>query len=677
MEPKIVPILILVTIIFLSGFFLRLGNYDLSFPDKEIYYDERGLQYFQESDSYYNYRLTKNLLDHGHLGDKIIKGRPWDFHSYYPPGVPIDYPPLLSYITTGFYFLINFINSMNLKEVCLWLPAILGPLAGVIGFLFSRRISGEFGGFITGMAIVIAPLYAFRTTFGFFDTDMLNLIFPLLIVWLLFEAENASTKKQIIFSATSGFLIFLFSLAWDGWLYYFYILIIAFIIYLKIGSANSRNFYLIVPFFTVSLLFIGTFRIFAFYKIFMTPFTYMNFFQGNIWYPWPDSYRNVAELQTSTIKDFINCISPLSILGLIGMVITPYKKIKPLTKTVLILWLVSASILSLKGTRFIILLIGPLSIFTGIFWKKFEETMHGTLNDAIKNKIVTIFKISVILIIILEFALYFNAARGFNPMYDDYFAEAAQWIKNNTSNDTIIITDWSYGHFFTSEANRPVLFDGRLAYIETLPVRKIWYDSDLDPQIPTTARDYWINFAFTTDNSTLSKNIFRMLVTGGDNAYLLINKHTKNRTQAFTILKRILTLNRTSAHQFLKKNGFSNEETTEILDYTHPKTTKPFIIVITSDMENIEPINSNEKIIYDIVDMIAYKWNGTRPYSIIENGTEKYINKKSNFSIIITDNKTLIVNKDYRYSFIIKLLTDTGDFIKVFENKKITIYKST
>jgi len=117
-------------------------------------------------------------------------------------------------------------------------------------------------------------------------------------------------------------------------------------------------------------------------------------------------------------------------------------KITPMTRVILVLWIFSAALLSLKGTRFILLLIGPLSIFAGIFWKEFEET-----------------------------------------------------IKNNTSNDTVIITDWSYGHFFTSESQRPVLFDGRLAYIETLPVRKLWYDSSLDSAIPTTARDYWINLA--------------------------------------------------------------------------------------------------------------------------------------------------------------------------------------
>ncbi len=32
-----------------------------------------------------------------------------------------------------------------------------------------------------------------------------------------------------------------------------------------------------------------------------------------------------------------------------------------------------------------------------------------------------------------------------------------EWINNNTENNTVIITEWSYGHLFTAIADRPVL----------------------------------------------------------------------------------------------------------------------------------------------------------------------------------------------------------------------------
>lgn len=682
MKPKIISILILVTIIFLSGFFLRAGNYNLSSPSKDIYYDDTGLQYFQESDSYYNYRLTNNLLYHGQLGDTMIGGRSWDLHSYYPPGVPVDYPPLLSYITVGVYFILNLVTSMSLKEVCLWLPVILGPLAGVVGFLFSRRISSDFGGFITGMLIVTAPLYVFKTEFGFFDTDMLNITLPLLIIWFLFEAENAKTRKnKMLLAGCSGFFLFLFSLAWNGWIYFFYIIITAFIYFL----IKEKDFDLVLSFLLVSVCLIGLFNRFGLYNLIMTPLYYLNYFLlgHDIWYPWPDSYKNVAELRTPTIETFINVVSPLTlILGLIGLATIIYSKdadIKPLTRFIIIIWVISSILFVFAGARFVILLIPPLSVLAGVFWQKFENTLKNTLKSIHKYKIIIALQLGVFCVIFLQLFSLFNITSGFEPMYDDYFMEASHWIDSNTSNDTVIVTDWSYGHFFASEAHRPVVFDGRLAYIETLPIREYWYDHSLDPEIPTTARDYWIDLALTTDNYTLSRNIFRMLATSGDNSYLLLNTYTHNKTQSAKILQKVLSVDKESAYSILKENGFSDKEAERLLDYTHPKTSRPFVIVIKDDMHISGTSNTNHPrkvIIYKIINSTILEWNGKSPYSIIQNGTENFIDKKSNFSIIITGNKSLVVDKNYRYTIIIKFLTNgnIGDFIKVFENKKIKIY---
>ncbi|HIH61085.1 MAG TPA: peptide transporter [Methanobacteriales archaeon] len=618
MNPKAVHIILL--IIFFSGFFLRLGNYNLS-SNKSIYYDDNGLQYFQESDSYYNYRLTRNLLEHGHLGDKIIDGKPWDLRSYYPPGVPVDYPPLLPYIAVGFYLILNLIGSVSLKEACLWLPTIISPLAGIIGFLFSRRISGEFGGFITGMLIVTAPLYVFKTNFGFFDTDMLNIIFPLLIVWLLFEAENTKTRKyKIILVGCSGFFLFLFSFAWNGWIYYFYIIVAALIYNL----IKERNFDMILPFLLISILLIGIFNIRGFYSVILTP-TQLGYLPGqDIWYPWPDSYKSVAELQKPTMEIFIIIISPLILLlGFAGLATTIHSKnIKSLTKSIIIIWTISSILSIFAGARFAILLIPPLCVLAGMFWREFENTLKNMLKGVHRQKIISILQLTLLSLIFLQFFSLFNLVSGSKPMYDDYFMEAAQWIDKNTPENAVIITDWGYGHFFASEANRPVVFDGRLAYIETLPIREYWYPPNLDPRIPTTARDYWINLALTTDNPTLSKNILRMLATSGDQAYLLLNNYTHNKKRASTILEETLASNKTIAYSILKRNGLSDEQAIKVLNYTHPSNPRPLILIINTETEN--------QIIYTGAN---YQGN---PYSIIENGTEKLVNKKGNFSIILT-----------------------------------------
>ncbi|MGZ7068061.1 MAG: STT3 domain-containing protein, partial [Methanobacterium sp.] len=112
-KKEIIIIIVISLIIFSLGFFIRFESTHLTgVPENEkaFYQDENNLPYMYDMDSYYNYRLTVNYLNHGYLGDKIINGKEWDLHSYYPPGVPMDYPPLITYLTA---FLYNFLNLFS------------------------------------------------------------------------------------------------------------------------------------------------------------------------------------------------------------------------------------------------------------------------------------------------------------------------------------------------------------------------------------------------------------------------------------------------------------------------------------------------------------------------------------------------------------------------------------
>ncbi len=367
-----------------------------------------------------------------------------------------------------------------------------------------------------------------------------------------------------------------------------------------LNPIKGRDFSLVLPFLSVSVSLIGIFNIFGLFNALMTPMQLAHLLGGgNIWYPWPYSYRDVAELQTPTMETFIVVASPLILIfGLIGL-ITLYGRVRSLTGLILFLWSVSSVFSTLKGARFIMLLISPLSILAGMFWHEFNNTLKRRLKNIHKNRIINILQLSILSVIFLQFFSLLSVTSDFKPGYDDYFMEAAQWINSNTPEDSVIITDWSYGHFFASEAHRPVAFDGRLAYIETLPIRGYWYDHRLDPEIPTTARDYWINLALTTDNPILAENTFKMLATSGDQAYLLLNNYTHNKTRSYTILHSILAVDKETAYNILKENGLSDEKAEKVLEYTHPGTTRPFIVVIVDEMATrIKTPTTNQPITY-------------------------------------------------------------------------------
>ena len=94
---KLKPIIIVI-LLFSLAFTLRAEAASIpGVPDqmKDYFQENDGLPYFSEMDSYYNYRLTENFVEHGYLGDTIQNGTDWDLHSFFPPGRSAEYPPLI------------------------------------------------------------------------------------------------------------------------------------------------------------------------------------------------------------------------------------------------------------------------------------------------------------------------------------------------------------------------------------------------------------------------------------------------------------------------------------------------------------------------------------------------------------------------------------------------------
>ncbi|MGB4641805.1 MAG: STT3 domain-containing protein [Methanothermobacter tenebrarum] len=220
---KIKPLIIII-VLFILAFAIRAEAYNIGGvpkDSKQFYKDQSGLPYFSEMDSYYNYRLTMNYLNKGMLGDTKVNGEDWDLHSYYPPGRPVDYPPLIVYVTSFAYRIVNIFGDYPLTVVAYWIGAVIGSLCVIPAYLFTRRISNDYGGIAAAIIIGLTPVYVSHTYAGFFDTDMFNMILPLLFVWLFVESINADTlKRRLTFLVGAIISILLFSMAWVGYIFY-------------------------------------------------------------------------------------------------------------------------------------------------------------------------------------------------------------------------------------------------------------------------------------------------------------------------------------------------------------------------------------------------------------------------------------------------------------------------
>lgn len=729
-------IIVLSTIIFSIGFFIRMESANmsgLSIDEKDYYLDNEGNPYMHDMDGYYNYRLTKNYLNHGYIGDTIVDGIEWDSYSYYPPGVPMDYPPLIVYLATILFYISNIFMNVSLMTVSVWIPALISPLSGIVAYLFVRRYTNDFGGILAGILAVTSPFFFMRTVPGFFDTDMFTLLFPLLVVWLFMESVEArDTKKTIIFSLVSSIAMFLFSIAWNGWMYLFLIMVGFFSslsIYLKINNANYKKILYPNLIFIFTTLFLIAFfsGVIAIHKLLMGPIELVNLFSSRIWYPWPDVYESVSELQLPNPNRFILGIGPLTLFfGVFGLIyilrilINPEIREKYLNNKYsiyfhlfMIIWVFSSFLATLKGSRFILLILPPLIIVSGLL----IGILFEYLNNIKKRKfLIKTFKIlTVTFLICTAFLNAYGFSSNLTPSINSEFWEAGQWIKTNTSNDTIVISEWSYGHFFTGIAERPVIMDGRLGYIETLPIRNFGDYYEHGTKSPTVARDYWINRAFVTDNESLSVGIFRMLTSTGDEAFLKLDNYTNNTKLTIKILNEILGLNKDDALYCLINNySFREKDANIIVNLTHPSNQQPYVLFTSKNMintgkwimrygfwnfdednpENItylvgkmnivnNTITSDINVFIDL-DMNNTSWNDKEPYSVthIEKDRIKkyYFNSDSDFNIIILSDEELIlvIDKKLENSLFYKLIVEgqnSKSFKSIYNTNNIKIWE--
>jgi dolichyl-phosphooligosaccharide-protein glycotransferase len=738
--------LAIILIIFLVGFALRVESVQISgipSDEKAFYEDQNGLPYMYELDSYYNYRLTENYIDHGYLGDTLINGTEWDLHSYYPPGVPMDYPPFIVYITTFIYKLVNLFVNTHLIVVCFWLPAFIGPLSGVIAYLFVRRFTNEYGAATAGILMATAPFYFTRTVPGWFDTDMFNIIFPLLIVWFFFEAIHSKNNiKRIIFTSLSVISMLLFAMAWDGWQYYFYLIVlfsIFYIIWHKLRGGNIKHLlYVVGVFFTGTLLLIIIFTGYLnVITLFVRPFQLLEMIgSNNLWIPWPNIYISVSELAKPTLEQVISGVGIAFFGGIFGflwifrVLINENLKKRFLDRmswvflSFLLLWTIIGFFALTEGSRFILLVIPPLVLSTGImaglcvsYLDILKDSKKSNIFKDRRNLTKIISIVIVLLFIIPAIANISASFSSFVPGANDDLWTASQWINNNTTNDTIIISDWSYGHFFTAIANRSVGFDGRLGYIETLPVRNYNSAYVFGNKSPGVAREYWIDRAFETGNESLSLGIFKMIATSGDLGYLTMDNYTKNTTKTVEILNNILGLNKDKALAVMTKNySISRLEAQNVLKYTHPDNPRPFVLVTTNNMVNkgywtfyfgswdFNKIKGND-LTYtfgniDINNNILNTsngilmnlktgnttWDGQIPYSAITikdgNIEKRYLNKNSTFDVIINidSNKAIIIDEWFENSLFTKLVIEKRDstyFKPSYINNNVIVWKST
>jgi len=630
--------LIIIILLFLVVFSIRAEAVNIGgVPDqaKSFYQDQNGLPYFSEMDSYYNLRMTQDYLDHGYLGDTIINGTEWDLHSSFPSGQSAEYTPLIVYCTAFTYKFVNLFTHVPLNAVAIWIAPFIASLAVIPAYLLVRRITNDYGGITAGLLVGLAPAYFAHTFAGFFDTDQFNMLVPLLVVMFFIYSMLANTmKSRTIYAALAGFAMLVFTLAWSGWYYIYYLVLATAVIYLiisrlllnnktarptdyfkgKLGWFNDKpDLLTLIVFVIVSLLLMTlSIGVSGLVTGILSPIGATQIQSAVQSTAYPNVYVSVSELQIPSLSEVINGVGGyipffFGIFGMIALfwnlktrevkeekpkkprkprrrgrssrrkaeekeVETEIKVIKPDPIPQKTNYVFYCVLFSLW------LLVTAYAMTKGVrFVEDFSLPITltagifvGLLFGFVKGRVPNISYQKVIMAIIV-------IAVVFSPITLAYGVSST--VVPGTDDSMVTSLQW----IGNNTANNTVItswwdFGHLFTYEANRPVT-------FDGSSQNSPRAYWVGKALLTSNETLSVGILRMLASSGDQAPLTMDNYTNNTGLSAEILTNILGVNKTQAITIMTTQyNLTQTQAQTIVQYTHPDNPTPDVLITSSDM---------------------------------------------------------------------------------------------
>jgi asparagine N-glycosylation enzyme membrane subunit Stt3 len=550
----------------------------------KMQYDANGTSYtyLGDLDSYYFLRYAENYLRTGRQADEIRNGTNWDNHMVAPIGSamsPTLHPISIAYL---YNFLRLFNRSITPMQAAFYVPLVGGIIAAIAAFMIGKKLAGNAAGLAASVLVSVNTMFLTRTMGS--DTDVYNLMFPLLIVWMIVEAfEAEKNRNKALFAALAGLFMGIFSFAWMGWWYIFDFMIAAIAVYMvyllfetrrkeksERENAKKQLKNTIVLF---AILFLSTA---LFVSVFSAPQTFSAFIQGPLQVMllkevvhqtlWPNVYLTVAELNPG---DFSTTVSVMGgwlffALAVLGVLFAFLKKdshghydIK--TAALLLIWFMGTSYATLKGVRFAMLVVPAFAIAAGVAVGAAFNFLHNFSTKSLKiNR-----HISSAVLLALIFALLLSpvragyaAGKGYVPSMNDAWYDSLTKIKTESPNNAIINSWWDFGHWFKYAADRAVTADGA---------------SQNSPQA------YWLGRMLVTNNEDEAIAVLRMLDCGSNTAFEIIDKKYNDTAKSIGIVKKAIMMDKADAGEYLSLY-LEQREIDEVLKSTHCSPPEDYLI---------------------------------------------------------------------------------------------------
>lgn len=171
--------------------------------------------YLSEYDTYYQYRMTQYILEHG-----LTSWFTWyDKMSWYPNGRSIPDTSYLGVPLTAsiIYTMLKTLGfNIDLMGFCALMPAFMGGLTVLIVYLIGREIDGDGTGILAALMLATVPAFMQRTTAGFFDNECVG--FLAMSLSILFWVK-AMKNNSMIYAILSGLSLAYMNVTWGGSIY--------------------------------------------------------------------------------------------------------------------------------------------------------------------------------------------------------------------------------------------------------------------------------------------------------------------------------------------------------------------------------------------------------------------------------------------------------------------------
>jgi len=536
---------------------------------KQYFQDDSGFTYLLEEDPYRWMRRVENVLNTGHAGGRIVKGEEWDDLKNAPFGGKIEPIKFHYYAGAYFYKFLHSINSrLSLMNCLSFFPLFLSAIMVLVIFGFCAAFGiSRWSAFLASLAIGISRFLLARSSFGWFDTDLYNIIFPLVTVMVLAFALKAANFKRGIYLLLAALTIGIYSSFWSVWWMSFFITILTllfyqleFVLYEQEGSFIKRikgPLLFLVSFIFFSYLFVFLISGFSAVKSSLTePLSYLKLGRGlTINGFWPNIGFSIHELRKPKAEDIIiMCGGIVVYAGITGLLLLSLLRKKFLAGSrrffffFTFTWLVCGMVLVNYGLRFLIFLILPLGLAFAVFWdiiSYFLLTGQPKINF-MRNASINTKKVILAALFFIMALPVINTARKISmlPIVNDTWWQMLNNIKEKTPENAVINAPWDYADYVMTISKRQTVYDGSWQY---------------------TPVSYWIPRALLAQSEEEALGILRMLDCGSNSAFDELNSVIRDKKATFQLINKLILIDKKEAADLLGQYITDNAKIDKIL----------------------------------------------------------------------------------------------------------------